>query len=172
MLSDGGVYDNLGLETAWKNHRTVLVSDGGAMMKPQKKLWPDWISQFMRVREIQDNQVRALRKRQLHASYDLPPGVPGQRFGAFWSMLPNRENRTLPGVLKYADKKALSLAGETTRLGALSERRQKELVNWGFVACDAALRRAARDTHLAPEHGIETALQLPIALPYPDAPLT
>ena len=29
VLSDGGVYDNLGLETAWKRHQTVLVSDAG-----------------------------------------------------------------------------------------------------------------------------------------------
>ena len=29
-LSDGGVYDNLGLETVWNRCRTVLVSDAGA----------------------------------------------------------------------------------------------------------------------------------------------
>jgi NTE family protein len=30
VLTDGGVYDNLGLETAWKSSRTVLISDAGA----------------------------------------------------------------------------------------------------------------------------------------------
>ena len=35
VLSDGGVYDNLGLETAWKRYRTVLVSDGGGQMAPR-----------------------------------------------------------------------------------------------------------------------------------------
>src|SRR5262249_52158034 len=29
VLSDGGVYDNLGLEPVWKSHELVLVSDGG-----------------------------------------------------------------------------------------------------------------------------------------------
>ncbi len=29
FLSDGGVYDNLGLETAWKRYTRILVSDGG-----------------------------------------------------------------------------------------------------------------------------------------------
>ena len=29
VLSDGGVYDNLGLETAWKRYETILISDGG-----------------------------------------------------------------------------------------------------------------------------------------------
>lgn len=31
-LADGGVYDNLGLETVWKRCRTVLVSDGGGRL--------------------------------------------------------------------------------------------------------------------------------------------
>jgi NTE family protein len=29
-LSDGGVYDNMGLEPVWKSHQYVLVSDCGA----------------------------------------------------------------------------------------------------------------------------------------------
>ena len=29
FLADGGVYDNLGLETAWKRYQTILISDGG-----------------------------------------------------------------------------------------------------------------------------------------------
>jgi NTE family protein len=29
VQTDGGVYDNLGLETAWKKYTTVLVSNGG-----------------------------------------------------------------------------------------------------------------------------------------------
>jgi NTE family protein len=31
-ITDGGVYDNLGLETAWKNYGSILVSDGGGKM--------------------------------------------------------------------------------------------------------------------------------------------
>ncbi len=34
ILSDGGVYDNLGLETVIKRYRTVLVSDAGARSRP------------------------------------------------------------------------------------------------------------------------------------------
>jgi NTE family protein len=36
ILSDGGVYDNLGIETAWKRYRTVLVSDAGARCRLKK----------------------------------------------------------------------------------------------------------------------------------------
>ncbi len=31
-VTDGGVYDNLGLEPVWKGHRVVLVSDAGGLM--------------------------------------------------------------------------------------------------------------------------------------------
>lgn len=30
-LSDGGMYDNLGLESIWKDHAIMLLSDGGAV---------------------------------------------------------------------------------------------------------------------------------------------
>lgn len=43
VLSDGGVYDNLGLETAWKRYRTVLVSDGGGLTAPDPDPHGDWL---------------------------------------------------------------------------------------------------------------------------------
>jgi hypothetical protein len=32
----GGVYDNLGLETAWKRYSTILISDAGGKLAPVK----------------------------------------------------------------------------------------------------------------------------------------
>ncbi len=63
VLSDGGVYDNLGLETAWKRFKTVLVSDGGAALKVEIHPAVDWALGAIRVLGIIDNQVRALRTR-------------------------------------------------------------------------------------------------------------
>ena len=42
VLSDGGVYDNLGLETAWKACRTVLVCDAGGQMAAEPDPDHDW----------------------------------------------------------------------------------------------------------------------------------
>jgi predicted acylesterase/phospholipase RssA len=42
VLTDGGVYDNLGLETAWKRYKTVLVSNGGGKMQPEEEPHTDW----------------------------------------------------------------------------------------------------------------------------------
>ena len=60
VLADGGVYDNLGLETAWKKHRTILVSDAGGRIEPYDDPKGDWVLHGMRVTEVIDNQVRSV----------------------------------------------------------------------------------------------------------------
>ena len=52
------------------------------------------------------------------------------------------------------------LAGLPTRLDAVSEELQEELINWGYVVTDAGLR-----SHVDPS--VDRG-----ALPYPDRPLT
>ena len=37
VLTDGGVYDNLGLETAWKRYQTILVSDAGGKIAGRRR---------------------------------------------------------------------------------------------------------------------------------------
>src|SRR6202011_2697075 len=63
VLTDGGVYDNMGLETAWKRYKTVLISDAGAKMPPEASPHTDWVRHTVRVLDVIDNQVRSLRKR-------------------------------------------------------------------------------------------------------------
>jgi NTE family protein len=83
VLADGGVYDNLGLETAWKECRTVLVSDGGAGTADEERPARDWARHAYRVLGLVDNQVRALRKRQVIDSF-----IDGERLGAYWESEP------------------------------------------------------------------------------------
>ena len=72
VLCDGGVYDNLGLETAWKRYKTILVSDGGGVYGAEEDPKRDWLNHTIRVMDLIDNQVRALRKRQIMASFHQP----------------------------------------------------------------------------------------------------
>jgi NTE family protein len=44
-LSDGGVYDNLSLETAFKRYQTVRVSDGGGKLSAEEEPKEDWARQ-------------------------------------------------------------------------------------------------------------------------------
>ncbi len=135
-LTDGGVYDNLGLETAWKRYRTILVSDGGghtgAMPNPHR----DWLRGTARVIAVIDNQVRDLRKRQVISSYRA-----GARTGAYWGIRSHIADYGLADPLPCPPQATLRLADTPTRLAAMSSDRQEELINWGYAICDAALRK-------------------------------
>jgi NTE family protein len=78
ILTDGGVYDNLGLETVWKNYRTVLASNAGGAAEAEPNPGSNWLSHTKRIVDIQGRQVRSLRIRQLVGSY-----VRKTRLGAY-----------------------------------------------------------------------------------------
>ena len=88
VLTDGGVYDNLGLETIWKRYTTLLVSDGGGHYKPEPKPHHDWARHAIRVLDVIDSQVRALRSRQLMTLFNEEhrTGASGESGRMFASM--------------------------------------------------------------------------------------
>jgi len=136
VLTDGGVYDNLGLETAWKRYETILVSDGGAKMEPEAEPWQDWALQYYRINNIIDNQVRDLRKRQVVGSF-----INKSRKGAYWGIRTDISHYELRDPLNAPFKKTTALANIPTRLARLDSDVQERLINWGYAVCDAALRR-------------------------------
>ncbi|PYQ81562.1 MAG: patatin [Acidobacteria bacterium] len=151
VLSDGGVYDNLGLETVWKRYDTVLVSDGGGKMPPQEEPKTDWARHAYRILDIVDNQVRSLRKRLLIDSYKS-----GARNGAYWGIRTNVGDYGLPDTLPCPFDRTTELAETPTRLKRMDDALQERLINWGYAVCDAALR-----AHVDP------ALRRADAFPYP-----
>ncbi len=136
VLTDGGVYDNLGLETAWKNYQTVLVSDAGGIYAPEPEPHKDWIGHTLRVLDLIDNQVRSLRKRQVIDSFKA-----GSRYGAYWGIWTEIENYQLADALPCPSDKTHELASTATRLKALDPALQEKLINWGYAVCDAAMRK-------------------------------
>jgi NTE family protein len=139
-LSDGGVYDNLGLETAWKRYRTILISDGGGHIggKPRPNL--DWVRQSKRVLDVIDSQVRALRKRQAIECFQL-----GRREGTYWGIRSDIADYGLADALPCPHAETLELAGTPTRLKKTPALLQERLINWGYAVCDAAMRRHVVD---------------------------
>jgi NTE family protein len=137
VLADGGVYDNLGLETVWKKLDTVLVSDGGGHMLDEPRPGRLWPLQFLRVLEVIDNQVRALRKRQVISSL-----ADGERAGAYWGIRSHvRDFGLAQPIADPPDADVIALAGVPTRLARIDDALQERLVNWGYLICDTALRR-------------------------------
>lgn len=138
VLSDGGVYDNLGLEPVWKNFKTLLVSDGGGKMAPDPEPAGDWVRHAQRILEVIDNQVRSLRKRQLLDSYRS-----GLREGAYWGIRTDIQDYQQSDALDCPHVTTIKLAETPTRLKSLPTARQEVLMNWGYAVCDAAMRRHA-----------------------------
>jgi NTE family protein len=136
VLTDGGVYDNLGLETAWKNYQTVLVSNGGGKMSEEAEPKGDWARHAIRINEIIDNQVRSLRARQVVGSF-----TSGDRRGAYWGVRTDIAKYGLADALPCPVDKTTALAEVKTRLKRLETDVQERLINWGYAVCDAAMRQ-------------------------------
>ena len=152
FLTDGGVYDNLGLETAWKRFQTVLVSDGGGKIKAEEDPKTDWARHSYRVLSLIDNQVRSLRKRQLIDAF-----VSGARQGTYWGIRTNIADYKLSDPLKCPYDRTIALAETPTRLKRMDAALQERLINWGYAVCDAALRKHVSDK-LSPPSGFPYAL--------------
>lgn len=148
-LGDGGIYDNLGLENAWKTCKTVLVSDGGGAMAADcgrlgpfaSWRWRDWGSQSVRVLKVIDNQVRSLRKRQAIAGFKAEAGSEEHRAGTYWGIHSDIPDYRLPSALPVPKEESAALAAVPTRLKQLDVPTQQRLVNWGYAICDAAMRK-------------------------------
>ncbi|HEY2636759.1 MAG TPA: patatin-like phospholipase family protein [Solirubrobacteraceae bacterium] len=134
-LSDGGVYDNMGLETVWKRCATVLVSDAGGHLADDPDTAHDWARLTLRVLHVIDNQVRSLRKRQAISSF-----ADGQRKGAYWGIRSHVTDYGLADPLDCPPEATERLADVATRLSKTPPELQEQLVNWGYAACDTALR--------------------------------
>lgn len=136
VLTDGGVYDNLGLETVWKNYRTVLVSDGGGKMDAEPAPKRDWARHMFRVFNLIDNQVRSLRKRQLIDSFKS-----NARTGTYWGIRTDLADYRIATTLRAPAEATLTLADTPTRLSAMKGPLQERLINWGYLVTDTAMRK-------------------------------
>ncbi|MFM7038469.1 MAG: patatin-like phospholipase family protein [Planctomycetaceae bacterium] len=140
VLSDGGVYDNLGLETAMKFH-TLLVSDAGGKIAPEEEPASNWAEHSKRILDIVDDQVRNLRKRILMDAFQATGAA--KRAGTYWSIRSDIRDFNLPDALPCDLARTTELANTPTRLKKMPETLQERLMNWGYAVADAGIRRHA-----------------------------
>jgi NTE family protein len=162
VLSDGGVYDNLGLETAIKRYRTILVSDAGQKIAAEENPASDWPRHSLRILDTIDNQVRSLRKRHLIEAYTR-----GDHSGCYWGIRTHFSDYNLANdTLGCLQRDPSPLADMPTRLEKVPEPLQYKLMNWGYAICDAALRRHFdQDTQVE----FQISIKEPAGFPFPDA---
>lgn len=170
-LTDGGVYDNLAVETVWKRHKTVYVSDAGKALPVRSRPPWDWALGTYRVLSVIDNQVRAQRKRALvkgfteetdeHDGFLVSIGTPLQSYSWAGGVDEDTADHSPERPRHRVDESVVQrLAAYPTRLTRVPDDIAEQLVNWGFAATDAAMR-SFRDPELP---GVE--------LPYPDRSMT
>ena len=154
VLADGGAYDNLGLEPVIKRARSVLVSDGGAPFALVPRPRGFWPLQIVRVLLCEDNQVRALRKRDLIARYKLYTSLENAQFdpwstpetattarkGAYWGITTDVANYPAKHGLPCPAALTEPLAEVSTRLARMKDPVQERLINWGYAVTDYAIR--------------------------------
>ena len=138
VLTDGGVYDNLGIETAWKRCKRVLVSDAGGRYMPDPDPHFDALRHTTRVMATTDNQVRSLRKRQVMSAFVDPKD---EHTGAYWGMFVKPGDYPVHAPnLRIDEAPARELAQTPTRLAKLSNAVQNRLINFGYGMAERAIR--------------------------------
>ena len=142
VLTDGGVYDNLGLETAWKRYKTILISDAGGGFAPEADPHRDWVRHSVRVLMTIDNQVRSLRKRQAVEAF-----ISGIRKGSYWTIGANTvKDYKISTPLDCPYQRTKLLAEIDTRLKKLDQSTQERLINWGYAVSDLGMRQHVDNT--------------------------
>jgi NTE family protein len=136
-VTDGGVYDNMGLEPVWKSHRVVLVSDAGGLMDAEADKSFTW--RIKRYQSIQEAQARGVRKRFLISGY-----TQGTIGGAYIGVGSSTDRYRGAREGGYSKGFAMDvIANIRTDLDAFSELEQAVLMNHGYALVDAAIRTHA-----------------------------
>lgn len=125
-LTDGGVYDNLGVEPIWKSHAVVLVSDGSGLFQGEQDDGLVW--RIKRYQGVQEEQTRRLRRRSLRIGLKK-----GSMRGATWSTGGVRGEGYSRGFAREV------IANLRTDLDAFSEVEVGVLMNHGYLSAAGAM---------------------------------
>jgi NTE family protein len=152
-LTDGGVYDNLGLEPVWKSARTILVSDGGAVFQiHSNRTLP---MRLLRYSSIIDHQVGSLRRRWLIASF-----LDQEMEGAYWGIGSTSEHY-YTSALGYSEEVIDQVISRIrTDLDAFTPAEVAVLENHGYCLAEAAIQQHVK--------GLIKEPTLPFHLPHPE----
>jgi NTE family protein len=135
VLTDGGVYDNLGSETVWKRCRTVLVSNAGKPFGFEDEPHHNWLQQSLRIIDIVMDQAENLRERILVHAYEI-----GARHGAMWGLTSGLNDPSeRPPMLTPAEFDAAQAV--PTRLTQFSKSDQALMLKAGYAHTASRIRK-------------------------------
>lgn len=149
LLSDGGLYDNLGYMALWNRCGTVLVSDGGGVATADDG--GAWYgagvgrSTLWRLRRYQ--QVQAYAGRGWQKAFLLGNLVAGHQRGAYWSIRTRVTHFDEDASYGYPHERIVKgrIARIRTDLDDFSEGERRILENHGYLLAAAAVRKHPPD---------------------------
>lgn len=138
-LTDGGLYDNMGLEPVWRDHEAVLVSDASPTFKYAPSVFGlAWGGLRYAVTLLE--QSTEVRKRWLISSF-----LRGDLEGAYWGIgsLPTNYAHE-SGLPVYSDRFIAEVISQIRiDFDAFSEGEICVLENHGYLLAEIAMRRHA-----------------------------
>jgi NTE family protein len=134
-LTDGGIYDNLGLEPVWKRYRTIFISDGGAVTTGVPLPKANWLSQAMRATDIALQQGINMRRRTLRGLHRS-----GARNVVYWGICEGVDMYHSGNPLEFTKLETAAAAATPTRLTRYPSLTQNRIVRAGYAHADAAFR--------------------------------
>jgi NTE family protein len=134
-LTDGGVYDNLGLEPVWKRYKTILVSDGGSITPPSIAPRSNWLSQAVRASNIALQQGVNMRRRVLFGLERT-----GERRIAYWGIGEPVASYGVGNELGFTAEQTRQAAKVATRLTKYPRDTRVNIIRAGYAHADTALR--------------------------------
>jgi len=154
-LSDGGMYDNLGLEPVWRDHEAVLVSSAAPSFPPRPRIGPLWSS--LRYSIILLEQATDVRKRWLIAGF-----IKEELEGAYWGIdsKPSNYEDGDSAALGYSDGLIADVISQIRiDLDVFSDAEIAVLENHGYLMAEIAVQRHADQL---------IADGAPLQVPHPD----
>lgn len=134
-LTDGGVYDNMGLEPVWNTANVVLVSDGGGIFQYQNG-W-NIVQRVMRYHNIVQYQAREIRKRWLMSNF-----LNQTLSGTYWGLTSQVGHYGIPVKYQYSPMIVDTIISHIrTDMDAFSEGECAVLENHGYILADAAIKQ-------------------------------
>ena len=156
-LTDGGVYDNLGVHSI-SDFRTLLVSDASGPLEARHG--PSLIRvlshRSMRPIQIAVEQTRALRRRNTLRQLQSE-----EKRGAWWAVGTRIQDYPVESPFGVTEGWRTVLESTRTRLSSFSEEERARMINWGYLQCDLSVR----------SYYLKGA-DPPSSLPYPDYSFT
>jgi len=145
-LTDGGVYDNLGLQPVLRDP-AVLVSDGGGAMKFVALDLP-W-RRLARYPALLQNGIGKLRKSWLMQDYGRDETDPGRKVGTYWGIWDATEDGSpvqKPEIVRL-------IGGIRTDLNPFTDGEIEILINHGYAHAAGKVREKAPTLCPSPDAG-------------------